>query len=109
MEKNKKNAVTVRFEKEEKAFLEKKAEQQCMSISQYIKYIVLEQKDEIKKAESELRSDEYLKKMSRNILFLRSFGDIFIRKFLSDKEANEVARQANILFDQYGIGKSAKK
>lgn len=42
MSSSKKEFVSIRFDKEEKKLLEEKAEKKCMTLSQYIRYVLLE-------------------------------------------------------------------
>jgi hypothetical protein len=109
MSEKKKQFISVRFDDDEKVLLESRARKECMSLSQYIRYIMLEGSDKAYKEEEGLRSDDHIKKMTRCILSMRHYVFAMAENMLDDGKLEELHATVGELFKRYNIYEEIKK
>ena len=100
--------VSIRLYEAEKEYLKSKAEDQCMSLNQYMRYQLLEnnylnEAGELAKDLSHLRSNEHLEKMTKSILRTRYYVEALIKKTFSEAEEAEIDEAVEEAFERYGI------
>ena len=105
MTNNKKELVSIRVDIEEKNILEQRAKDNCMTMSEYARHILLEtnnlsQDNELEKS---LRSTTHIKKMTRCILYTRYVVNALMDKSMDEKEVGEVYDKIEKAFKKYGI------
>jgi 3-isopropylmalate dehydratase small subunit len=101
---NKKELISIRVDSEEKAILEKKAEESCMTMSEFARHALLGeiQLDELGQ---NLRSTDHIEKMTRCILFTKFATDALMEKSLDKKEIADVYANLAKTFKRYGVYK----
>ena len=96
--------ITVRFDENERKLLDQRAELQCMSLSQYIRYIMLMNESEEDSDSSELlanKDSNYLEKIRMDVVGARCYAKAVAIKLLDDKEFTQVSDLIKSLYSKY--------
>ena len=108
MVKSKEYKITVRVNEEEKEFLDSQAEKKAMSTSQYVRYIVLNEKLD-KKDSTENRSinllDKNIAKLTRMFIDGYFCTKAMATNQLTDKDAKIIEKARAELYKEFGIEK----
>lgn len=103
--------VTIRLPDSEKIFLEKKAEDQCMSLSQYARYKLTEEiaEDSVKKltsqTEGEIFFNKHYKKLVRILIYLQKATEKILVHTIEEKDFGELYKDLLKEFNKYNIKK----
>lgn len=81
--------VTIRFDGREKIFLEEKAEAKCMSLSQYIRYIMLMEDDD-REFPQHHKSAKAENSIIKDAIAARCYSKAVAIKLLNEEEFQEV-------------------
>lgn len=102
MNNKKENMIGVRFSNDERAHLEKIAEAHCMSLSQYMRYKIL-QVDAEALDNSEQSSPKHWRLLSSVIIYSYLHIRFLAKKQLSEDELDEIKSQAEQRFQELGL------